>query len=86
MPKHLKTTVDVIDALGGNIAISRVLGVHHKAVGNWRYSGEFPANSYLVLQGLLREQGFTAPNQLWAMKQRSFRPRARKHATKAKRA
>lgn len=63
----LKTTIDVIDTLGGNKAVAVLLGTTAKAVANWRYSGEFPAHTYLALQDALQRRGHTANRALWAM-------------------
>lgn len=64
----LKTTIDVIDFLGGNDSVAGMLDTNYKAVANWRYSGEFPANTFTALRAALRARRATAPVSLWSMK------------------
>lgn len=66
--KKLTTTVDIIEALGGNKAVAAILGADPKAVSNWRYFGIFPANTYVALKRALKKAGYSAPDELWAMK------------------
>lgn len=68
-------TVDIIDALGGNAKVASLLQTTAKAVANWRYSGIFPANTYLALQAALKQHKAEAPDTLWAMKPRPKRKR-----------
>jgi hypothetical protein len=65
---HITTTDEVIHALGGDQNVSEILGVHRKAVSNWRYFGIFPAATYLVLKQMLKKRGKDAPDTLWAMR------------------
>lgn len=67
MTKRLATTIEVIDWLGGNKNVAGLLGTTEKAVGNWRYSGKFPAHTFIVLAEELDETGAMAPISLWAM-------------------
>lgn len=74
--KKLKTTIAVIDYLGGDKAVGAMLGADHKAVYNWRRFKFFPANTYIALQQALKHYNKTAPDRLWAMKQlKDFPPR-----------
>lgn len=67
--KNLTTTIDIIEQLGGNKEVAKLLGATEKAVANWRYFGVFPANTYLVLKKALKRQKCSAPDMLWNMKQ-----------------
>jgi hypothetical protein len=66
--KHIDSTEDVIHALGGDQNVADILGVHRKAVSNWRYFKVFPASTYLVIKQLLKKRGKDAPDTLWAMR------------------
>jgi len=65
----LKTTSEVMDALGGNPAVAKLTGSKTKAVWNWRTFETFPSNTYAVMIAALQERGKTAPASLWGMKQ-----------------
>lgn len=62
------TTSDVIEALGGNMAVARVLNASPQAVSNWRRFDTFPSNTYVALSAALRAIDKSAPPSLWAMK------------------
>lgn len=65
---ELSTTDQVIKALGGYWAVSDMTGRRtYQAAFNWKCSGGFPADTYIVLQTALRERGHTAPARLWGM-------------------
>lgn len=64
----LKTTSEVMDALGGNIPVAELTGSRPKAVSNWRASGTFPSNTYVAITEALLAKGKTAPVALWGMK------------------
>jgi hypothetical protein len=66
--KKLKSTVAVIDYLGGDRRVAEILGTDHKAVYNWRRFRIFPASTYVALQAALQYYGRTAPDKLWSMK------------------
>lgn len=68
MMTKLENTVDIIDYLGGNDRVANMLGTTAKAVANWRYSGMFPASTYVALRKALRRARANAPDALWAMK------------------
>jgi len=67
----LTTTSEVMDALGGNLAVAEITGSKPKAVSNWRSAETFPSNTYLALRNALLAKGKTAPARLWAMKSAS---------------
>jgi hypothetical protein len=62
----LRTTSQVIDALGGTCAVGRLVGRQPPAVTNWRERG-FPPETFLIFQHLLAERGLRAPAALWKM-------------------
>jgi len=60
----LTTAEDVIDALGGVAAVSRLFGFDRRNVSNWKTRG-LPSESYYALSTLLRKKGYAAPLTLW---------------------
>ena len=57
---------DVVDALGGPVAVGRITGQTCAAVCNWRrYRGLFPSKYYFVMKAALADRGFYAPISLW---------------------
>lgn len=66
--RRLRTTGDVIDALGGNAAIAEMLaGTNVRAVANWRLYGKFPAHTYVAINAALKAKRCEAPGNLWPM-------------------
>jgi hypothetical protein len=64
--RPLWTFNDVVDALGGPVAVGRLTGQSCACVCNWRsYRGLFPSKYYFVLKGALADRGFYAPISLW---------------------
>jgi hypothetical protein len=64
----LETIEQVIQELGGPEAmrkLTRRKGV--SSVNMWKCREKFPAPTYTVIQGALREKGKTAPDKLWGM-------------------
>lgn len=70
----LSTTSEVMDALGGNLAVAELTGSNNKAVWNWRVAETFPANTYVALTQALLAKGKTAPASLWGMKAATSEP------------
>jgi hypothetical protein len=65
---ELRTTSEIINALGGNKAVAALLpDTQADAVSNWRNS-RFPANTYVALKSALKHRGFCASDRLWNMK------------------
>ena len=63
------TTVDeVIEALGGIIAVAKLVGVDSKAVKHWPRRG-LPSKTFIALSDALKAKGMVAPPSLWHMKQ-----------------
>lgn len=63
----LRTTRTVLNELGGNIPVARMLRTDPKAVSNWRSFNRFPAHTYLAIKEALERKGCTAPDYLWPM-------------------
>lgn len=65
---ELRSTSEIIDALGGNQAVSELTGINNSgAVSNWRAQAAFPAWTYLSITRALEQTGKSAPDALWAM-------------------
>lgn len=68
-PSKLSTTRDVVIALGGTKAVAALTARKYSAAANWVCdSGQFPANTYVVLNAALASVGKSAPPSLWGMK------------------
>ena len=65
--KHLVHTSEIIDALGGTLAVAAMTQSTRPAVQNWRSFDVFPSKTYLVLTTALAAKGITAPYALWGM-------------------
>ena len=65
--RELTTTADVIEALDRVGSVAVLTGRTTNAVHNWKASGKFPANTFVVMQEALRRKGCTAPTSLWTM-------------------
>lgn len=63
----LRTTKDVIEALGGTKQVALMTGREYPAAFNWRSFETFPPDTYLVLTAALAARGFSAPPSLWRM-------------------
>ena len=61
----LRSTSDVIDALGGTAAVAALTGRTMQAVSNWRVRGLFTASTYLVITDALAGKGKRAEAALW---------------------
>ena len=66
--KELTTASEVIDALGGPAAVSRLLGTSTNAVCNWRVRG-LPPETFLALSEALKGKELYAMPGLWRMKE-----------------
>ncbi len=68
MDQALTSASEVIDALGGTTATSRLTGRKGLTpVSNWRVTGRLPADTFLVLKAELQARGYTAPPALWGI-------------------
>jgi hypothetical protein len=66
MRKSVATVFDVIDLLGGPVAVGALCGVSRNTVYHWLERG-IPPQYYLVMTEALRKRGYTAPAALWQM-------------------
>jgi hypothetical protein len=64
---ELRSTVAVMDVLGGTKAVAAITGRKYTAAFNWRKQRKFPANTFRDLQKALAAKGHTAPDSLWGM-------------------
>jgi len=64
----LATTAEVVEALGGYLAVAEITHSKPKAASNWPRFKTFPANTYLAITEALLAKGKTAPASLWGMK------------------
>lgn len=68
------STSEVIEALGGSRAVTRLTGRGLEAVCNWRNRPGFPPNTYLAMTQALAAKGLFAPAWLWNMEPRPPAP------------
>jgi len=68
--KKLRTTEDVIIALGGIPAMAKLTNTSVNGVYNWRAGKQFPADTYLLIRAELAERGLAAPDSMWPMRQK----------------
>lgn len=63
----LWTFNDVVDVLGGPVAVGRLCGGQTcSCVCNWRsYNRMFPSKYYFVMRAALADEGYFAPISLW---------------------
>jgi hypothetical protein len=57
---------EVVDVLGGPVAVGRLTGQTCAAVCNWRrHRGLFPSKYYFCMREALADEGYFAPISLW---------------------
>jgi hypothetical protein len=66
----LQNTSAIIDVLGGNTVVAKMLGTTNAAISNWRAANRFPARTYLVLIEALERKDCTASDRLWSMRRK----------------
>lgn len=62
----LTDTRQVIKALGGLKAVMELTGRNYNAAWHWTRKPTFPANTFVVMQQALAQQGKKAPASLWS--------------------
>lgn len=67
MYKSLKTTAEVIEALGGVRAVAELTNRRYSAAHNWKKFKTFPPDTYVAMQAALASYGLKAPARLWRM-------------------
>lgn len=65
--RNLSTVDQVIAALGGTVATSRIAGVRPSQVSGWKAGNRIGSKSYLVIKQELENRGYTAPAVLWGI-------------------
>ena len=65
----LRTTNEVIGALGGYRAVINLTGTSPQVVTNWKNQDTFPARFFVLMDAELRKRGYRAPASLWGMRQ-----------------
>jgi hypothetical protein len=66
--RNIETVDEVIRELGGAEAVRKLTKrTSISAVPTWKWRNKFPAPTYTIIQGALREKGKTAPSKLWGM-------------------
>lgn len=65
--RQLRTTTEVIDALGGNIPVGVLTDARPKTVSMWRTFGKFPWRTQMAISRALNARGLSAPENLWGM-------------------
>jgi hypothetical protein len=65
--KPLQTTVDVIEALGGDDAIKAMTDCSPQTLWNWKNYGQFPSKTFVMMTAALAMKGKVAPARLWGM-------------------
>lgn len=63
----LTTTAEVVSALGGYAAVAKLTKRKPSAASNWQSFQTFPPDTFLVMQGELKNRGKSAPDSLWRM-------------------
>lgn len=63
-----QTASDVIDAVGGTAACSRLTGRSMGAVSNWRATGRLAPEFFLIIGAALSEKGLSAAPELWGIR------------------
>ena len=63
------TVDDIVDELGGTLAVAKLARRPAQAVSNWRVKGKIPSNLFLVFQSALALLDINAPPSLWGMEQ-----------------
>ena len=57
---------EVVEVLGGPVAVGRLTGQTCAAVCNWRrHRGLFPSKYYFCMREALADEGYFAPISLW---------------------
>jgi hypothetical protein len=70
----LRTTNDVIDALGGTKAVAVLTGKSPQSVTNYRLAPRFPADTFLIMRDALQRIGCDAPPSLWGIRELTEAP------------
>jgi hypothetical protein len=68
--RTLNTVDEVIDALGGGVAVRKLLGLKSaQALWAYRSRKSFPPKTFIIMNATLSERGCVAPPALWQMQE-----------------
>lgn len=67
--KPLQSSDDVFAVLGGLSGVMDLTKSKYKTVHQWKASGSFPSNTYVLMTSELERLGHTAPASLWDMRE-----------------
>jgi hypothetical protein len=59
---------DAIDALGGTMNVSELVGVSPQSISNWRHANRLPPTYFLIMLKALRAAGHDAEPELWGIR------------------
>ena len=61
----MQTVGEVIEALGGYVAVAKALGIQPTSVRNWPARNAFPPNQYVALSNLARRRKVSISRKLF---------------------
>lgn len=64
----LKTVDEIVDALGGTVAVARLVNLSKQAVCNWRYRKGIPARNYATIEAALAARRLVADKTVYSFK------------------
>ena len=73
MTANLSTIDDLIDALGGDTAVSEWLGISQPAVANWKARREIPPGWHLRILARLKAERMTADPAIFGLTEQEAR-------------
>jgi hypothetical protein len=62
---HLTTIEQVIEALGGQYTLLKLVEANNKQLWVWKHVNQFPARLHSCMTTALAERGYTASPKLW---------------------
>lgn len=66
MAEQINSVDEVIERLGGDAVVARMLGISPQAVWNWKGRDKsMPADTFMPLSKALNEKDLYAPPSLW---------------------
>ena len=63
----LDTTDEVIDECGGTVAFAKLIARDKQHVSNYRSTGRFPPDTFLIVEAALKKRRCRAPSMLWSI-------------------
>jgi len=65
--RRLRTTSEVIDVLGGTVKAAGIMKRKPQHITNYRSTGRFPPDTYLIVIAELGKRNCTASPSLWGI-------------------